>query len=1202
VEVRAGRLWAGSLPYATLALGALSLFIPFANYGFTGDLTGGDAAIAWALPDSQLRQVVGVYIDGPGLGYNGATGLAAAFPALSLATLLHAIGLPTAMVARLMIALYFFLAMSGALRLFEALLPAGRISRGAAFVGALFYGVNRYTVLLYFTAQTYFPMVYAALPWLLYGVVLGCERRAGAGIAVIVGATIFAGGAGSNPALFAVALCAIAIGALLELAHGAPAKRVLLIAGAGTALGLGCCAWWIVPLATSIGAGLDTVSAAGVPSWAQWMSERSSFLNLLKLDGYTGAQTMPFADWYASPLGSMIGCIPLAVGIAGFGTYRRRLSAVALLAFAVAAFLSKGVHEPFGWAYQALLDHVPGFSIFRSPYVKWIALEAVLLSLLFALGLAGLCARLRRLAVPKPGVPVRWLLAAAAVAVVAYPWPAYAGRMLAPDYGGVGFLSTLPHEYREVAEVISRSARGARTVVFNGGSLPYPFYTWGYFGQDPLQVAVDSPIAPFETLLPEAPRMSAQTLAAALRALGVRFVAVHRDVLNPVASPQADVLVAAGAATSVYRSRIVDLYALSGQVPPAARTLDAPLLAAARHVSVPDDRISGGTGSPLNPNVGLLVSRRALEVIVPTSRAQGQGAQSGRLGWVRDVTDDVETAPAGSRLTLVRGNPLAVVLRSADCAGGGSGLRVASPSRWSIGNDDLGALATTVCFTARRSGQIRSNGVTPDPSARQISLLNGSPLRIEAPLVGPLAGTAMRLERRGLPFAFRVPSRTSVVELILPERFRAAAFTAVVNNLRGDVVGGSSWPSLDGVVVVRFPKPLRAGRPFLAYLQSADPAAYVSLQPVRRIPFSIVEGPWQAANLPIDQRIMRSVDLRSRSAPATERIAVPLPLASPIVGHSPLAWAPGDVSPSNWSVNGGRVRLRSAERATELHVQGTLLGTDRYVLRFTYVATGYAELWTRIDGVPLDRITHLVSDGRPHRFVTRLFPVPGSNGEFMLRLRSSRGAVELVGAALEAEGPNGAVLAWRQGTPFGGRVVAVTRPVPWLFDVRVRDCAPCMLSLGVSDPLHWMVGGAVVRASYTGPGGPTGPWAGITTGAATWLVDVGPGVKDLRIAYTPALLALAGLLVALGSAGITVALALCWEQRAEPSLAQAEGDGPPEGLMVVLAGVTLAGAAIGGFSTPAGEFVADALWLALAVVATREWVRDPGPTATDRTG
>src|SRR5581483_5044636 len=124
------RLVAWRLPYATLAIGLLSLVIPFLNYGFSGELTGGDAAVAWALPDEQLRQVLGVYIDGPGLGYNGATGLAAAFPALGIAVALHALLIPTAIVARLMIAIYFFVAMTGAFKLFQAVLPKDRIGLG----------------------------------------------------------------------------------------------------------------------------------------------------------------------------------------------------------------------------------------------------------------------------------------------------------------------------------------------------------------------------------------------------------------------------------------------------------------------------------------------------------------------------------------------------------------------------------------------------------------------------------------------------------------------------------------------------------------------------------------------------------------------------------------------------------------------------------------------------------------------------------------------------------------------------------------------------------------------------------------------------------------------------------------------------------------------------------------------------------------
>jgi len=1192
---------AGKVPYATLAFAGLSLAIPFASYGLTGDLIGGDAAIAWALPAQQLHQVAGVYVDTPGLGYNGATGLASAFPALTIAAGLHAAGVPTAIVARLIIALYFFLAMTGAWRLFTAVLPDDRASRIAAFIGALFYAVNRYTVLLYFTAQTYFPMVYVALPWLLYGVIEGCERRRGRGIAIVVAALVWAGGAGANPALFGVALCVLGVAAALELAQGVPLRRVAVVTGVGAALGLACCAWWILPLATSVGAGLDTVSAASVGDWALWMSDRSSFLNLFKLDGYTGTSEFPFADWYGSAVGSAFGYIPLAIGLAGLGTYRRRFSAVALLAFAVAVFLSKGVHEPFGWVYQALLDHVPVFSIFRSPYVKWIALEAVLLSLIFALGAAGIVGWIGARSGARSRT-VRFALAAVAVAVMAYPWPAYAGRMLSPDYHEVGFRSIVPAAYADVAAILQRAGSGVRTIVLNPGSAPYPFYTWGYFGEDPLDVAAQTPIADFTTLLPDAPRMPAGALAAALRSLSVRFVAVHHDVRNAVPSPDPNVLVAAGAAVLVYRSKELDLYRIAGAVEPVAQVLDAPVMAQRRDTAVSDGRIGETAPGVLDPNVGFRVPGAPLQVVAPVASAGAPAdvdAAGAAFGWIRDETD-APGSPAGE-LAFVPADPLAVTYRQQPC-GDRDGMRLAAPSRWRLGSHEVGTPPVQLCFGGRSVGTPTFGGLTPDPhGAAQFSFPNGSPLAVDVPELGPPAARARRALQPGLPFLFRTPATTRVLFTVLPHGARATGVWAVVRTPTGADLG-AAVSSPFGSLTIPLVTPLRAGAAALLYLHAATPAAFVGLQSLRVLPIGIDRPASERLRVPIDQRLLAPVSLDARAA-TTARVvsteAVPPIGATPAPIPPVLHWVHGVIGEAGaWSVAPGRIEIASGTSPSEVHALGILRATDRYDLTLRYRATGYAEVWTRIDGDDNDHIWHLRADGQWHRFACALFPVPGSSGTYVVRLRGSVGRLDVTNARLVAGGPNGIVLAWQRPARGAGRVLGVTRPFPWRFDVRVDGCAPCILRLGVSDARQWMVRGAAVRGRFRSQGDASGPWATITTGAATWLLDAGGGTRDVTFVYIPALLAGAGLCIALLAAVVTLVVAL----RAGAALPHREPAraavryAPFRATLVALAVVTpIAGALV----PMLGDLGADALWIGLVVFAGA-LLRGDSPAAAPR--
>ena len=1171
--------------YTLIAFGFVSLLIPFLNYGVRGDLGGGDVGIAWALPAEQLRHVAGVYIPGPGLGYNGAAGLAAAFPALALAAFLHGTGLPTPIVERLIIALYFFVAMSGAFALFRILVPEDRVGLWPATLAALLYGVNRYTVLLYSTAQTYFPLVYSALPWLVYGVVDGCERRPGRGIAIIVAALIWAGGAGSNPALFGVAVCAVATGAVLELAQGTPFRRVLAVSGCGAALGLACCAWWLFPLPSTIGSGLETVSASNVPVWVQWMSERSSFFNLFRLDGYTSQNTFAFGSWYGSPLGSVLGYVPLAFALAGFGTFRRRLSAAALVLFAVVAFLSKGVHPPFGWIYTLLLERVPGFSIFRSPYVKWIGLEALLLSLLFLLGTAGLAARLQGTHAWR-----RWAIAGGLlVALCLFSWPAFSGRMLAPRSKGEGYISTLPHDYERVAEIVRTSQRGTgRTVIFNDGLTPYPVYTWGYFGQDPLEVVLPSPATAFDSLLPMAPYMSAHALAAALQALGVEFVAVHKDVLNSIPSPQPSVLVASHEAFLVYRSSALDLYRLRRPSAPLVSALDWPLITKARVAGSDERRIFEFTPRHLDPNVGFLASEIPLQVIAAEPGAPVTPAIAQRFGWVRDLTDERKRTPSQTALAFVRPNPLWVQAAPSHCAAN-PGLNVSTPSRWRFGDAALPAVATTLCLVGPWSGALRVAAWWVSDPLDQFSLINGVPLALGVLEVARPRGFAERKLQRGLPFAFRLSRAATTLDFLLPLKRYKAPFYAVVRTPAGDLAG-STVANSSGELLLRFDPPLPAHRPFLLFLKNQDLATYVALQGVQRLPFNIGARFGERKWLTVDQRIFAPTPVRAGAQPDIDsRQIAPKPPKN-VPRRLAVTWVPNDANlPATWHIDRDVLSLSSSGVPTELHATPRLDGTIRYRLSLWYRATGYAEVWIRANGMIGNDVTHLLADNRWRFFQSDVLSQIASGGPTIIRLRSSAGHLEVRQPELGVLGPSGIVLGWQQRTPLGGRVQSVARPFPWLIDAIVEDCTPCMLRAGIAQPAEWQVKGARILATFTSQGVARGPWEGITTGAATWLLDAGPGTRHLRFIFAPVLTAIGGLVIAFLAAIVSAFVGLFVRRRIAPlrsfESSPSRAQTPYRAALLLLSVTCLCLGLIGSVTPALGEIAADALWYAIIALS-----------------
>jgi hypothetical protein len=1183
----------GALPLGTLLIAAVSLYVPFRNYGFSGEFIGGDAADAWALPRPLLHALTGVFLNFPGLGQNGALGIQGAFPALALATGLHALGVSTAVASRLIIALYFFAAMSGALRLCSALLPnRDRIDRAAALLAALFYGLNHYTIFLYATVQTYYPLGYVALPWLLYGVVTGCERNPKRGVALITVALLCAGGAATNPSIFGVALCAVFAGAVLELAQGVPWRRVLAVCGSGAALGTAACAWWLLPLPTRISAGLGQVSAeGGTSTWVHWMSERSSFAHLFKLDGYTGEATLPNASWHGSPEGDFVGYLPLVIALLGFAVVRPRFSRVALAVFALAAALSAGVHPPFGAIYQAMMDHIPGFAIYRSPYDKWVQLEALLLTVLFALGIVGFVRRLTAVASGRrlARFARTAALVCAAVPVVVYPWPAYVGKMLYTKADGrVGFISTIPSDYVRVASIIRSTANGFRTVTFNGDGFPYPMFTWGYFGEDPLFIATESPITGFETVIPRGAWMSAKALEHALRSLSVRYIVVHHDDLDPAASPDIGWLVAEGDVSLVYDSRYLSLYRLRNSPAPLVTVAHEPTLASRAGLYAGEPQRDDYQTGQIDPNIGFLAGDDARSFFMPATRGTAPAAER-RFSTLTDLTPSRTQIPDEATLTFVPANPLGMVLTAATC-GARQALRIEPPSSWQMGSKSLPEYRRLFCLKRPSAGVAKVDGKDVLVGDQQFALSNvaGDHMLSVSEVVVRVARAAKRQDFPGLPYAFEMPIDADAIEIAVPPGLKGTMSQVTIETADGTSLGSAKADGSAASVIVRIAAPCCRRQVVFLRWGAGPPALWRALSEHETLKVSALRLGIERFSFRFDERVLEGTRLTATDArgPLHETMRRrPQHPGEP----QPLVDRPRWTTPEGVAVQSadGRFVLDAADAVSELQTTGQFLVSDRYRLRFSYVGSGWAETWISVSGYTSDHIVHLMTDGRRHDFDDLIYPPTSQDGRYVIRIRERRGTLRLGDLSLAAVGPNGNLLLLRNEPPLGGRIISARRVSAWWFDVSVADCTPCVLRVGVSAPLQWAVYGARVDATLEGQGQGTGSWwAGVTTGAAAWLLDAGPGVRRLTVLFVPALLAFAGLGVALIALALAAYLALSAREPLaagpEPDPASLPSLDPVQCLSVALAGaVPLVGAA----SATAAEWVADALWFLLLALA-----------------
>lgn len=151
----------------------------------------------------------------------------------------------------------------------------------------------------------------------------------------------------------------------------------------------------------------DVNLISGNREWLNYISERSSVINLFRLQGVPDwyneknvpAPLHPYAltytKNYALILLSFI--FPAVAFLSPFLAYGRKqrwaISVIGLITLAGLVF-SIGTQGPFGYFYGILYDRIPGFAIFRSPYYKFGALYVISISILLAFSFSKLVDKL----------------------------------------------------------------------------------------------------------------------------------------------------------------------------------------------------------------------------------------------------------------------------------------------------------------------------------------------------------------------------------------------------------------------------------------------------------------------------------------------------------------------------------------------------------------------------------------------------------------------------------------------------------------------------------------------------------------------------------------------------------------------------------------------------------------------------------------
>ncbi len=137
--------------------------------------------------------------------------------------------------------------------------------------------------------------------------------------------------------------------------------------------------------------------------WTNYISKNTSLLSLFRFQGVpawyetinTGSQDHPYAaDYLSSKVNTLLSLVLPIIAFSSVALSSKKDTKKIILLFATIALVSMifaaGTHPPFGFVYNYLYLHVPGFQIFRTPYYKFAGAFFVSMAALFAISISSI--------------------------------------------------------------------------------------------------------------------------------------------------------------------------------------------------------------------------------------------------------------------------------------------------------------------------------------------------------------------------------------------------------------------------------------------------------------------------------------------------------------------------------------------------------------------------------------------------------------------------------------------------------------------------------------------------------------------------------------------------------------------------------------------------------------------------------------------
>ena len=250
-------------------------------------------------------------------------------------------------------------------------------------------------------------------------------------------------------------------------------------------------AFWILPSISFIFGSItssNSINALGFTNWVDSLSENTSLVNVIRMQGawdwyaFDSISGLPLyipysLNYFFNPIFIIFSFLIPTLALLSFVFRKKKYSLLSVyfaIMLVIGIFLTAGTHQPTGVLFSFLVNHVPFFSLFRSPWYIFAPLVGLSIAGLVSIFFDNIYDFFPKIAVQIFGVIFIF-------GVLFYSYPLLLGKIFRPKSAN-GFFIKFPEYVYQVRDYLAKTKVDGRVLSYPDDNIER--FSWGYSGTD----------------------------------------------------------------------------------------------------------------------------------------------------------------------------------------------------------------------------------------------------------------------------------------------------------------------------------------------------------------------------------------------------------------------------------------------------------------------------------------------------------------------------------------------------------------------------------------------------------------------------------------------------------------------------------------------------------------------------------------------